>query len=111
MNYWILVSILLAMAWMLWRKRGVSKEQLAALLAQGAQVIDVRTSGEFRGGHVAGSKNIPLENLQNRAGELDRARPVLLCCASGSRSAMAVSMLKGVGFTEVYNAGSWTVLK
>lgn len=110
MTVWIWIPILLLFAWMMWRKRGVSKDQLSMLMGKGAQVVDVRTSGEFRSGHLPGSKNIPLDQLQTRTKELDAARPVLLCCASGSRSAMAVSLLKGKGFTDVYNAGPWTSL-
>ncbi|MBL0311782.1 MAG: rhodanese-like domain-containing protein [Holophagaceae bacterium] len=95
---------------MMWRRRGLSKEQLSALMAKGAQVVDVRSPSEFRGGHVPGAKNIPLDQIQARSKELDPARPVVLCCASGSRSAMAVSLLKQKGFADVHNAGPWTAL-
>ncbi len=111
MNYWIWIPVLLFFAWTLWRRRGLPADQLVELMARNPQVVDVRTPGEFRGGHIPGSKNIPLDSLQSRAGELDSARPVVLCCASGSRSAMAVSLLKGKGFTDVHNAGPWTALK
>ena len=80
------------------------------VMARGAQVVDVRSPAEFRSGHVEGSTNIPLDSLQTRSGELDRARPVVLCCASGSRSAMAIALLKRQGFTDVHNAGPWTAL-
>ena len=111
MTIWIWIPVLVVFAWLMWRRRGIPAGQLAELMARNPQVVDVRTSGEFRGGHVPGSKNIPLDSLESRAGELDPARPVLLCCASGSRSAMAVSMLKGKGFTDVHNAGPWTALR
>jgi rhodanese-related sulfurtransferase len=111
MNYWIWLPIFLLFAWMMWRRRGLSKEQLSALMAKGAQVVDVRSASEFRGGHVPGSKNIPLEQLQTRIKELDPARPVLLCCASGTRSAMAVSLLKQKGFADAHNAGPWTTIR
>lgn len=111
MTPWIWIPVLLGLAWMVWRRRGISAEQCSALLARGAQVVDVRTPGEFRGGHLESSKNIPLDDLQARSGELDRARPVVLCCASGSRSAMAVALLRRLGFTDVHNAGPWTALR
>ncbi len=111
MSYWIWIPLLLGLAWMVLRRRGIPADHLAQLLERGAQVVDVRTSAEFRGGHVPGSKNIPLDQVQARSKELDPSKPVLLCCASGSRSAMAVTMLKGKGFTEVHNAGPWTALK
>lgn len=111
MTVWIWIAVLVLFAWLLWRRRGIPASQLAELMARNPQVVDVRTLGEFRGGHVPGSKNIPLDQLQARVMELDPARPVLLCCASGSRSAMAVAMVKEKGFTEVHNAGPWTALK
>ena len=110
MTAWIWIPILLGLAWMIWRQRGISAGQLSMLMARGAQVVDVRSPAEFRGGHVPGSKNIPLDQIQTRSKELDPARPVLLCCASGSRSAMAIALLKQRGFSDVHNAGSWTAL-
>jgi rhodanese-related sulfurtransferase len=104
---WLLPIALLAYLW--WRSRGASTEQLKALVGRGAQLVDVRTPGEFTSGHAPGCLNIPLDQLGRRAGELDKARPVLLCCASGSRSAMAANLLKGQGF-EAVNAGSWNRL-
>ena len=111
MTAWIWIPILLGFAWMIWQRRGLSTEQLTTLMARGAQVVDVRSPAEFRGGHVPGSKNIPLDQIQTRLKELDPSRPVLLCCASGSRSAMAVSLLKRQGFTDVHNAGPWTAMR
>ena len=111
MNYWLWIPILLGFAWLIWRRRGLSGEKIAALTALNAQVVDVRSPGEFRGGHVHGSINIPLDKLRGRSAELDPARPVLLCCASGSRSAMAVALLKRQGFTDVHNAGPWTAMR
>lgn len=110
MTTWIWIPFLLFLAWMIWQRRGLSAEKLALLRTRGAQVVDVRTPAEFRSGHVPGSKNIPLDQLQTRSKELDPRKPVLLCCASGSRSAMAVSLLKRQGFTDVHNAGSWTTI-
>lgn len=89
------------------RLRGLPAEQLAALRAAGAQVVDVRTRAEFSSGHVAGSLNIPLDQLPSRLEELDRRRPVLVCCVSGSRSAAAASLLRSAGFADVHNAGPW----
>jgi rhodanese-related sulfurtransferase len=93
------------------RLRGLAPEQIAGLKARGAQMVDVRTSAEFSSGHAGGSKNIPLDRLQERLGELDRNRPVLVCCATGSRSALAKTLLERAGFSEVHNAGPWTSLR
>jgi rhodanese-related sulfurtransferase len=87
------------------------RRRLPALLEAGAQVVDVRGAGEFAAGHFAGSANIPLQEIGARAGNLDRNRPVIVCCASGTRSAMAAFRLRRLGFSRVLNAGSWRSLR
>jgi rhodanese-related sulfurtransferase len=74
------------------------------------QIIDVRTPGEFQGGHAPGSRNIPLDQLEARLPELDRTRPVVLCCATGSRSGMAARWLQSLGY-DARNAGPWQAVK
>ncbi|MFM2156179.1 MAG: hypothetical protein RL516_928 [Bacteroidota bacterium] len=70
-------------------------------------IIDVRTPGEFMGGHVAGSINIPLQEIQNRANEIKAlSQPIVLCCASGMRSGQATVYLKSLGI-DCENGGSW----
>ena len=71
-------------------------------------IVDVRTRAEFQGGHVANSINIPLQEMQDRLDEVKKlSQPLVLCCASGVRSARAASMLKNAGL-ECQNGGSWT---
>jgi rhodanese-related sulfurtransferase len=84
-----------------------SKADMEQLIKSGAQIIDVRTSGEYAGGHVKGSVNIPLNDLPRKLSSIKKDKPVITCCASGMRSASAASFLKSNGFTEVYNGGSW----
>jgi len=70
-------------------------------------IVDVRTVGEFSGGHVAGSINIPLQEINRRMDELKKLeQPLVLCCASGNRSGQATSFLSTQG-VECYNGGSW----
>lgn len=83
----------------------------ATLMQQGAQIIDVRTTGEYRSGHIRGSVNIPLDTLQRNLSKLKKDKPVITCCASGMRSASAKNILKSNGFTEVYNGGGWMGLE
>lgn len=109
MNYLIWLLPIAAFAWLLLRARGASQAKLKALAVRDPQWVDVRTPSEFAGGHASGSINIPLDGLMGRLGELDRARPVILACASGSRSAVATSLLKRKGF-EAVNAGRWSRL-
>lgn len=92
---------------------GVEKreELIFAALDKGAQIIDVRTEGEFSGGHIKGSKNIPLNKVVTQADKLIKSgKPVIVCCASGMRSGQARSVLASKG-VEVYNGGSWTGLQ
>lgn len=83
------------------------KVDLAVLIKEGAIILDVRTKGEFQGGHARGSVNIPLDQLQNQHHKLNKNKPVITCCASGMRSAAAKGVLKNAGFSQVYNGGSW----
>lgn len=70
-------------------------------------IIDVRTYGEFLGGHVAGSKNIPLHEIPSRIDELQELpMPLIFCCASGNRSGQATYFLRNQGI-DCHNGGSW----
>jgi rhodanese-related sulfurtransferase len=82
------------------------------LLEKGAVIVDVRSQGEFRGGHIQGSLNIPVDVLRQNLNQLKNKNQVIItCCASGMRSASAKSILKASGYTEVYNGGGWSSLK
>lgn len=77
------------------------------MLDNNAVIIDVRTRQEFMGGHVSGSKNIPLDQIRSSVDEIKKMKsPVVLCCASGMRSAQATSFLKAQGI-ECENGGGW----
>ena len=76
-------------------------------LDKNALVVDVRTPEEYMGGHCPGSINIPLNTLEARMHELEKNKPLVLCCASGGRSGMAMNFLKEQGFEQVINAGAW----
>jgi rhodanese-related sulfurtransferase len=70
-------------------------------------IVDVRTYGEYSGGNVAGSVNIPLNEIPARIDELKTMKaPLVLCCASGMRSGQAQNFLSQNGI-ECYNGGSW----
>jgi rhodanese-related sulfurtransferase len=74
---------------------------------EGAVIIDVRSPGEYQGGHAKGSKNIPLDRIGNKMETIKKwNKPVITCCASGMRSGSAATMLKSNGI-EAYNAGPW----
>lgn len=78
------------------------------LVSEGAVIIDVRSPGEFSGGNIPGSKNIPLDQLPSKMNQLkDKNQVIITCCASGMRSAAAKSALKSKGYTTVHNGGGW----
>jgi len=87
------------------------KVDFAQLKKDGAQIIDVRTPGEFNMGNIKGSVNIPLQNLSGNLSKIKKDKPVITCCASGMRSASAKSILVSAGFKEVHNGGGWSSLK
>lgn len=86
--------------------------EVQEVLDSGAQIIDVRTPREFQSGHVPGSKNIPLSEIEGAVGKFKKTtKPVVLCCASGNRSGQAVQILKSKGVENIYNGGSWRNLR
>ncbi|MHB1921587.1 MAG: rhodanese-like domain-containing protein [Chitinophagaceae bacterium] len=84
----------------------------AGLVKAGAVILDVRSKGEYAGGHIRGSLNIAVEQLGKNLHQLkDKKKPIITCCASGMRSAAAKRMLLSKGYTEVFNGGSWFSLQ
>ncbi len=69
-----------------------------------AQVIDVRTPGEYEGGHIENSVNIDWNNsdFANQIKNVDKSKPVFVYCLSGGRSGEAVNFMSKNGFTEIY---------
>lgn len=88
-----------------------NKGNLSDLLRDGVTIIDVRSEREFATGNVFNSINIPLQQIDKEVEMLKLKQPIVLCCASGMRSSMAVSALKKIGISEVYNGGSWEKLE
>jgi hydroxyacylglutathione hydrolase len=82
----------------------IAPTDVAALLAAGsATVIDVRGASEWDAGHVPGVRNIPVGYLTDHIGEFDAQRPVIVHCQSGARSAIAASVLRARGVSQVMN--------
>jgi glyoxylase-like metal-dependent hydrolase (beta-lactamase superfamily II)/rhodanese-related sulfurtransferase len=96
-----------AWAALVWTFAGLWEIEPQALedAGSGVQIVDVREAGEFTGplGHIRGATLIPMAELQARLGELDRARPVVTVCRSGTRSAQAAVLLGKAGLTQVAN--------
>ena len=81
--------------------REVSREEARKLLDEGAQLIDVRADHEWEAGRIAGATHLPLDELPQRAGEVERDRPVVVYCRGGNRSAMAAAALAEAGYDAV----------
>lgn len=88
------------------RTGDVTGEDARKLVAAGAGLLDVRTGGEYRSGHLPGAVNIPVQELAGRlrdAGAKDR--PIVVYCLSGARSAQAKRLLEANGFAQVHDLG------
>ena len=82
-------------------------------LNKGALVIDVRSSSEFNAGHLSTAINIPLDEIDTVLPRQvkDKNQVLLLHCQSGMRSGIAAKKLKGMGYTNVFNLGSFSRAK
>jgi rhodanese-related sulfurtransferase len=81
----------------------LTAERVKEMLDSGdAQIVDVREEYEHEAGHVAGDRYVPLPKLSEAAAELDKSKPVVVYCRTGSRSAMAADALQASGW-EAYN--------
>ncbi len=101
----ILVGLVAGFFW--WRaSASVDSTALHRLVDEGAVLLDVRTPAEFAAGHLDGAVNVPVDQLERRAGELDRGRPVVVYCRSGARSAAATRTLRSLGFGAVEDLGA-----
>ncbi|HWU88152.1 MAG TPA: rhodanese-like domain-containing protein [Kofleriaceae bacterium] len=82
-----------------------------ALIAGGAVVLDVRTADEYAEGHLPSAVNVPVQELAQRMAEVnalvsgDKARPVVVYCASGNRASKAKQALEAAGYSRVVNGG------
>jgi phage shock protein E len=88
---------------------GLSAETAREKLQQGARLIDVRTAEEFATGRVPGAVNIPLDSVKTEVPRQipDKGAVLLLHCRSGRRSGIAEKELRALGYTNVFNIGSF----
>lgn len=91
------------------RVRGLLTADTAAALRlinrEDALVLDTREDNEYRSGHIVDARHVPLSRLDKDIGPLEkyRAQPILVVCATGSRSSRAGAILRKHGFEKVYN--------
>jgi rhodanese-related sulfurtransferase/rubrerythrin len=86
---------------------GIDSEKAKKYLAEHPEgsytLLDVRQPAEYEEEHLPGAKLIPLGQLGDSLGEIDKEKPVIAYCAIGGRSRVAAQLLNGYGFREVYN--------
>ena len=76
------------------------------MVANGAQLVDVRSPAEYSQGAIPGSVNVPLQAIHQAEHVLDKGKAVIVYCASGMRSSQAQNYLNQLGFGSVHNLGS-----
>lgn len=106
-QYWPFLALALWFTYKWWNSRRIIA-MLPDLKKNGALYVDVRSAGEFAAGNAPGTINIPLAELGARLNEIPKTSPVVLCCASGTRSGMARRLLRKNGYSQVHNIGTWT---
>ena len=78
-----------------------TEEDALKAKASGSIILDVRSAGEYQKKHIKGSTWIPINELEERSGELDKTKTVVVYCAIGGRSKKAVSILKKKNFNNI----------
>lgn len=81
----------------------ISAEEVATLIAEGAQVVDIRGATEYKSGHISGADNVFLGTLEQNLDNIRKDVPVVVHCQAGDRSAIGYSLLRKNGFTNVKN--------
>ena len=94
---------------LLGRLLGIKQVDFKQLVKDGAVIIDVRTVGEYKTGHIKNSVNIPLSDIQRSLNKIPKNKTIITCCASGMRSGSAKQLLKSNGY-NVQNGGGWSSL-
>ena len=89
-----------------WKQPDINQGVNEHLHSKGARLLDVRTPAEYMQGHIPGSMNLPLHNLEEVEYLLnDKEEPLYVYCHSGARSRQAVSQLQQMGYSNVKNIG------
>lgn len=106
---WVVLGLTAAavIGWNLFRPadgagiRDVDAAGVQDAISQRAQLIDVRTEGEFQLGHIPGALNVPIDRFEAQASSWDRNALYVVYCATGARSTSAVEIMRRLGFTNV----------
>ncbi|MBK9254033.1 MAG: rhodanese-like domain-containing protein [Saprospiraceae bacterium] len=85
---------------------GGTSVDLSEVITKKSFLVDVRTPGEFAGGHIKGSINIPLDKLDANISKFKGKENIVVFCRSGNRSGQAKKILDSHGITDVVNGGA-----
>lgn len=110
-NIFIIAIVLVSGGALLWPiltqrgKRATPQDVTLLINRSKATIVDVRDAKEFAQGHLLEAKNIPLAELDQRIGELDKfkSKSLVVVCQSGARASAAAAKLAKAGFTDVVN--------
>lgn len=105
----LIIAAVIVVIFILKRAGQISPKDALAHFNNGAMVIDVRSRGEFNSGHLPKAINLPLDEIETVLPRRvkDRNQVLLLHCQSGVRSGMAKEKLKGLGYANAFNLGSY----
>ena len=81
----------------------ITNDEIIDRAAKGGLILDVREEAEYAFGHIEGSKNIPMGELDSRLFELDKDQEIYVICRTGKRSDLAAQSLANNGFKHIYN--------
>jgi phage shock protein E len=109
LNLLLIIAAVAVVVFMLKQAGQISAPAALAHLKNGAMLVDVRSPGEFASGHLPVAINLPLDELETALPRRvkDKNQVLLLHCLSGSRSGMAKTKLKQMGYLNVHNLGSY----
>ncbi|VVD69427.1 rhodanese-like domain-containing protein [Pandoraea terrigena] len=96
------------LAWPVFKRggRGLSTVEATQLInRKGAVVLDVRSGEEFAAGHLPSARNVPLDDVEQKVGQVikNKAAPILIVCKNGQGGARAQTLLRGLGYAEAFN--------
>jgi rhodanese-related sulfurtransferase len=81
----------------------IEPSQVMTLVAGGSRIVDVRTTREFAGYHIAGAQHVPLDDIRRNATALPEGDNLIFVCEVGGRSAYAASLAAASGRSRIYN--------
>jgi len=103
---WIALAVAFLVFFLSSRLGKVAPAEAKRLVSEGALLLDVRSPGEFAGGHLEGALNVPVGDIGGRAADLaKKGKPIVVYCASGMRSGSAARTLKQAG-AQVFDLGA-----